>query len=175
MSQERLHALAVEFELSEEKVLDLIAERRMLKMAVRGSVAEEHLLGVLRSIGGVENCRRLADDRGPDIALSFRGKSLAVECKNSSRVVTAEGLAKIDLQRTRASKADPCSRYYERTEFELVAACTHAISEKWDFKFAPTRDLDEHKTCTGRLSNNVKLDHRWTSDASTALERAVSA
>jgi len=174
ISRERLHALAIEFELPEQKVLDLIAERRMLKMAVRGSVAEEHLLGVLRSVSGVENCRRLEADKGPDVALSFKGMPLTVECKNSSRVVSAEGYEKIDLQRTRAAKSDPCSRYYKASEFHLVAACTHAVSEKWDFKFAPTRELDEHKTCKGRLSNNVKLDHRWTRDASAALARVVT-
>lgn len=173
ISDARLHALAQEFALPEEKVLDLIAERRMLKMAVRGSVAEEHLLNTLHSVPGVQNCKRLVGEHGPDVALSYQGKRITLECKNSSRVRTAEGYEKIDLQRTRAAKSDPCSRYYKPTEFDLVAACIHAVTEKWQFKYAPTRDLDAHKTCKGRLSNNVKLDDRWTPDAATALQRAV--
>jgi hypothetical protein len=174
ISAEHLHALAKEFALPEKKVLDLISERRMLKMAVRGSVAEEHLVNALRGIPGVQECRRLEEDHGPDVALAFRGKNLTVECKNSSRVKTKEGLEKIDLQRTRASKADPCSRYYKPSEFNLVAACLHAVTEKWEFKYAVTSDLDSHGSCVGRLSNNVKLDGRWTADASVALEKAVS-
>ena len=173
ISTTRLHELAKEFALSEEKVLDLIAERRMLKMAVRGSVAEEHLIQQLASVPGVRNCHRLKDDRGPDVSLSFQGREITLECKNSSRILTAEGLEKIDLQRTRAAKSDPCSRYYKPSEFDLVAACIHAVTEKWEFKFAATHSLDHHRTCPGRLSKNVKLDSRWTRDASNALRRIV--
>jgi hypothetical protein len=173
ISAEHLHALAKEFALPENKVLDLIAERRMLKMAVRGSVAEEHLVNALREVPGVTGCRRLDDDRGPDVALSFRGKEITVECKNSSRKRTKERFEKIDLQRTRAAKADPCSRYYKATDFDVVAACIHAVTEKWEFKYASTRDLDPHKHCPGRMSNNVKLDQRWTANVSDVLLKAV--
>jgi restriction-modification system family protein len=171
---EHLHALAKEFSLSEKKVLDLISERRMLKMAVRGSVAEEHLVNALRAVPGVGDCHRLEDDHGPDVVLSFQGTRITLECKNSSRVRTKDGLEKIDLQRTRASKADPCSRYYKPSEFDLVAACIHAVTERWEFKYALSDDLDPHGTCAGRLSNNVKLDQRWTRDPSAALLRAVA-
>jgi len=174
ISAKHLHALAAEFALPEKKVLDLISERRMLKMAVRGSVAEEHLVNVLRVVPGVRDCHRLEDDHGPDVALSFHGANITVECKNSSRVRTKDRLEKIDLQRTRASKADPCSRYYKPSEFDLVAACIHAVTEKWEFKYALTGDLDPHGICAGRLSNNVKLDQRWTQDASAVLLRAVA-
>lgn len=174
ISASHLHALANEFALPEGKVLDLISERRMLKMAVRGSVAEEHLVNALRTVPGVEDCHRLEEDHGPDVALHFRGTRFTVECKNSSRVRTKDGFEKIDLQRTRASKADPCSRYYKPSEFDLVAACIHAVTEKWEFKYALTHDLDPHRTCAGRVSSNVKLDHRWTADAAAALQRAAS-
>ena len=174
ISAEHLHALAREFALPEARVLDLISERRMLKMAVRGSVAEEHLVNTLRVVPGVKDCRRLESDHGPDVALSFQGKDVTVECKNSSRMRTKEGLEKIDLQRTRASKADPCSRYYRPAEFDLVAACIHAVTEKWEFKYAPADELDPHRSCPGRLDNNVKLDNRWTQDAPAALLRAIT-
>jgi hypothetical protein len=174
VTPERLHALAAEFALSERKVLDLIAERRMLKMAVRGSVAEEHLLTTLRAVPGVKDCKRLTEDHGPDVSLSFQRRSISIECKNSSRVRTANGWEKIDLQRTRAAKSDPCSRYYKPEEFDLVAACIHAVTGRWEFKFARSRELDRHGSCEGRLSNNVKLDERWTADAHDALERVLA-
>jgi hypothetical protein len=172
---DRVHALAREFELPESKVLDLIAERRMLKMAVRGSVAEKHLIDVLRTVPGVKKCERLLGDRGPDVEVIYGSDRLTVECKNSSRVRTSDGYEKIDFQRTRAAKSDPCSRYYKPEEFDLVAACVHAVTEKWEFKFAPTQELDPHRACEGRLSSNVRLDQRWTIDAAIAMERAVEA
>jgi hypothetical protein len=174
ITPEHLHSLAKEFALPERKVLDLISERRMLKMAVRGSVAEEHLVNALQTVPGVQDCHRLEDDRGPDVALTFQGRRVTVECKNSSRVRTKEGYEKIDLQRTRASKSDPCSRYYKPSEFDLVAACIHAVTEKWEFKYASTKELDAHGTCVGRLSNNVKLDRRWTVDASAAISKSIA-
>ena len=173
-SAQRLHALAAEFQLSETKVLDLISERRMLKMAVRGSVAEEHLLSALRSVVGVASCTRLRDDGGPDVEVLFRGKRLTVECKNSSRQ-TSHGFGKIDLQRTRASKTDPCSRYYSPDEFHVVAACIHALTEKWEFRYAASTTLDSHRHCKGKLDNNVKLDQRWNEDPILALEQAARA
>lgn len=174
VDSKRLHALALEFNLPEEKVLDLIAQRRMLRMAVRGSVAEEHLLTELRAIPGVTRCERLDDDRGPDVKLRFGGRDLTIECKNSSRVRTAEGYEKIDLQRTRAAKSDPCSRYYRPSDFDIVAACIHAVTGKWEFKYAPSKVLQPHNTCEGRLSNNVKLDGQWSRDATTALQLAIA-
>jgi hypothetical protein len=171
----RLHALAQEFALSEAKVLDLIASTRMLKMAVRGSVAEAHLLTALERVPGVRDCRRLAGDVGPDVGLSFMGADITVECKNSSRVKTSEGFEKIDLQRTRSSKSDPCSRYYKPSDFDLVAACIHAVTERWEFKYAVTAELDGHRSCDGCLSNNVKLDGRWTDQAEAALRKVVGA
>jgi hypothetical protein len=52
----RLHALAHEFKLSESEVLDLIANARRLKMAVRGWVAEFHLVRALTTLPGVSQC-----------------------------------------------------------------------------------------------------------------------
>ena len=169
---ERLHALAEEFEMTETQVLDMIARARMLKMAVRGWVAEEHLLRQLTKVPGVTDCHP-AGERA-DIELRYRGsKPLRVECKNVLRNTTADGLVRIDLQRTRASKGDPCSRYYSPRDFEMVAGCLHAVTERWEFKYAPSTRLDPHLRCPGKLSNNVRIDERWTSEASRALREIV--
>ena len=58
-SRDHLHALAAEFELGHDEILDLISEAPRLKMAVRGWVAEEHLYRQLVQVPGVSNCRRL--------------------------------------------------------------------------------------------------------------------
>ena len=171
----RLHALATEFDLPVDRVLDLIAERRMLKVAVRGSVAEEHLLNSLRHVPGVSKCQRITAENGSDVELLFRGRRVVVECKNSSRNRTAAGLMKIDFQRTRAAKGDPCSRYYSPKDFDLVAACVHACTEKWDFWYAPTSTLTGRDDCPGKLDNNVKIDPAlWTQNALAALDYVVA-
>ncbi|MGQ0506118.1 MAG: hypothetical protein ACT4TC_12460 [Myxococcaceae bacterium] len=170
----RLHALAQEFEMTEGEVLDLIASARRLKMAVRGWVAEEHLVRRLTSVPGVTECLRIDEEGGPDVNLTFEGSRLTVECKNVLRQTTAEGLVRVDFQRTRASKGDPCSRYYGSAEFDVLAACLHAVTERWEFKYVLPRSLDPHRKCPSKLSNNVKVDGRWTDQVVKVLRSAAS-
>jgi hypothetical protein len=170
---QRLHALAEELELRESEVLDLIANARRLKMAVRGWVAEEHLVRRLTRVPGVSECARNDAEGQPDLTLRFEGSPLTVECKNVLRKPTAEGLARIDFQRTRTSKSDPCSRYYSARDFDVVAACLHAVTLKWEFQYIPSNRLDAHRSCRGKLSNNVKLDDRWSAQAERVLRAAA--
>jgi len=168
-----VHMLTREFELSEREVLDLIENAHRLKVAVRGSVAEEHLLRQLKQIPGIGSCSRLPGD-GPDLKVWLPGgKELTIECKNVLRKTDREGLARLDFQRTRAAKSDPCSRYYSPKDFDVVAACLHAITERWEFQFAPTFRLDPHAKCPGKLSSNVHIDERWSTDPLRVL-RAVA-
>lgn len=171
----RLHELAEEFELEEGEVLDLIAQTRRLKMAVRGWVAEEHLLRHLSALEGVSECTRLDQDGSADIKLRFEGgRPITVECKNVLRNQTKDGLARVDFQRTRASLGEPCSRYYATSDFDVVAACLHAISERWEFRFVLPSQLDQHPRCPGKIGNNLRVDDRWKEEASQVL-RAASA
>jgi hypothetical protein len=172
-STPHLHQLAEEFELSEAEVLDLIASARRLKMAVRGWVAEEHLVRQLKQVKGVDECERLDEEGRPDVSLTFRSIPLLIECKNVLRHRSASGLARMDFQRTRASKGDPCSRYYAADDFDVLAACLHAVEEKWTYRFAIPASLEAHSKCPGKLSNNVRIDDRWRADAAIVLADAA--
>lgn len=117
------------------------------------------------------------NESGPDVVLRFEDSDIIrIECKNVLRKTTKDGQARVDLQRTRASKKDACSRYYRTNEFDLIAACLHAVTERWDFKYAIPRELDPHPRCPGRISNNVRVSgDRWTNDAARALRAAAEA
>lgn len=172
----RLHQLALELALDEKEVLDLIAGARRLKMAVRGWVAEEHLVRSLRTVHGVEGCERLDGEGGPDVRLTFEGsRPLFVECKNVLRDKAADGSARVDFQRTRAAKGDPCSRYYAAEDFDVLAACLHAVTERWEFRFARTSWLELHRKCAGKLASNVRVDARWTRPVEEVLREAARA
>lgn len=173
VNSQYVHALSAELELTPDEVLNLIAETKRLKMAVRGWVAEEHLVRQLRQLEGVTECNPVREEGGPDIALRFEGSDpLTVECKNVLRATKA-GLARVDFQRTRTSKADPCSRYYSPQDFDIVAACLHALTQKWEYSFASTRVLASHNKCPGKLSNNVVVDERWNREIRGILGRAA--
>jgi hypothetical protein len=159
-----LHPLANEFGLDERGILGVIAGARRLKMAVRGWVAEEHLRDQLAKLKGVQ-CERLDIEGGPDVHVRFEGgRPLTVECKNVLRKADAKGQPRVDFQRTRASKTDPCSRYYAPDDFDVVAACLHAVTEKWEFRYVVPGNLSPHKNCAGKLGSNVSVGSDWSDD-----------
>jgi hypothetical protein len=142
-------------------------------MAVRGWVAEEHLVRRLRQVDGVTDCERLDKEGSPDIQLRFEGSNLLyVECKNVLRK-TKGGLPHVDFQRTRVSKDDPCTRYYSSEDFDVLAACLHALSQQWEYSFALTRRLEPHKKCLGKLSNNVLVGADWSREIRGILGQAA--
>ena len=171
-----VHQLAHEFDMSEAAILDLISDARRLKMAVRGWVAEQHLVEQLRQVEGITDCERIDTENSPDIQLRFEDSDLLfVECKNVLRTPTKNGSARVDFQRTRASKTDPCSRYYASDDFDVLAACLHARTERWEYAFALTRELEPHQKCVGKLSSNVVVDARWRADIRGILGAASRA
>ena len=118
----------------------------------------------LKTVPGVSDCVRLEGDGKPDISLRWKGgKPILVECKNVLRTTYADGVPKLDFQRTRAAKSDPCSRYYMPDDFQVVAACLHPVTEAWTFSFALTRELPPHATCNGRINNNIRVDDKYFS------------
>lgn len=83
----------------------------------------------------------------------------------------------MDFQRTRASKNDPCSRFYSASDFDVLAACMNAVSPAghWSYRFIPTSALPPHAKCPAKLSNLLKVDARWHDDARAVLAAACSA
>lgn len=172
-----LHPLLREFHLGANEVLELISGARRLKMAVRGWVAEEHLRETLSKVPGITRCDRLDVEGGPDLQVSYHdGPLLTVECKNVLRELNkTRQLPRIDFQRTRASKNDPCSRYYSPLDFDIVAGCLHAVTEAWEFRYALPSTLDTHPRCEGKLANNVLVDERWLVKPEDAFNLAMAA
>jgi hypothetical protein len=170
-----VHELSRELELTEIEVLDLITSARRLKMAVRGWVAEEHLFRMLRKVKGVTDCARLDIEGGADISLRYEGSNpLLVECKNVLYKTHKDGLPRLDFKRTRSSQNDPCSRYYGPHDFDVVAACKHAVTQRWEYAFSLTTSMDKLAKCPGKLSDKVVIDEKWSTDIRGILGQAVS-
>lgn len=176
LSEVAAHPLAKELALSPDEVLDVIAGARRLKMAVRGWVAERHLKDVLAATPGVTYCEPIDKEGAADLQIRVDGGPLlTVECKNVLREKDAKGLPRLDFQRTRTSKSDPCSRYYASNDFHVVAACLHAVTEKWEFRYILPGTLPAHSKCVGKLANNLRVDQNWQSDPIPVFKAAASA
>lgn len=169
------HPLVKQFALSSDEILDLISGARRLKMAVRGWVAEEHLRSQLAATPDVV-AERLDGEGAPDLRVTWRGgPPLFIECKNVGRTPDKHGHARIDFQRTRAAKGDPCSRYYRPDDFDIVAGCLHGVTETWDFRYVLPEALAPHKICEGRLASNVRVDDDWIGEPCEIFDRAYAA
>ncbi|MDN2583889.1 hypothetical protein [Aquibium sp. ELW1220] len=166
------HAVLEEFGIAPEALFDLIEGASRLKMAVRGWVAEQHLFDALRRLDGVSDCTRLEADGKPDLSIRWKGGApILIECKNTLRTRYADGRPKVDFQKTRASKGNPCSRYYRSDDFSVLAACLHSVTENWEFRYALTADLEPHKTCSGRIANMIGVaEPKFSADAGSVFE-----
>lgn len=171
---ESTHPLEKQFGLTAPKILDLIADRRMLTTAVKGGVAEAHLQSQLTENPHVASVTRRTDDRGADFDVKFMsGLTCVVECKNVSPTVLADGTIQVETQRTRNSKDDPTGRLYRFDAFDVVAACLFSVTGRWEFKFAKTAWLTEHGKYPKFLATKQAVDGRWK-DRLEVLESAGS-
>lgn len=169
------HRLLEDLGVGPATLLDIIQRAPRLQMAVRGWVAQHHLETYLDDLPYVARVDSSQEVAGPDLMVqlrpdAFTRREIRIECKNVLRKPGPGGLPKVDFQRTRASKADPCSRYYAAEEFEVVAACLHPLSQSWEFRFKATSAMAKHRKCEGKLDNNLIVDQSWSSDLVPALE-----
>ncbi len=170
------HPLEQQLGLSAQEILEVIRGRGRLLTAVLGGVAEQHLERYLATVPEV-SFERIDKDGQPDFKVRYRSRTriVRIECKNVRARLAAGHRPWVDFQKTRAAKGDPCSRYYAPTQFEVLAACLHPVTERWEFKFRETAGLAPHKKCAGKLATNVYVeDPTWTPDLPSMLDRLTA-
>lgn len=168
---QRRHVLEEQFALSSEQILDIIGGRNRLSVAVRGGVAEYHLERQLTGAPGIASVQRLDVDAMHDFDVTLDdGTFLRVECKNASPKISGSGAFKVEVQKTRASKGDPASRFYAADGFDVVAACLFSPTGRWEFRFGRTADMARHKDFPDRLAPIQTITDEWT-DTLPALTR----
>lgn len=166
------HELEQDFELSAAELLDIIRGRNRLAVAMRGGVAEHHLGLALAKDRLVADVVEGTSDGPPDFIVTMAdGAVVRVECKNASPNTYADGTAKVEVQKTRASKNDPASRFYSREAFDVVAACLYGPNRRWEFVYCRSTALDEHTEHDGRIAPLQRIDDRWSRSLDEALRR----
>ncbi|QII09236.1 hypothetical protein BH93_27050 (plasmid) [Rhodococcoides fascians A25f] len=171
---EGLHALESEFDLTSAEILHIIATRNRLQVAVRGGVAEHHLQRALEQDLQIDRVDRLDQDAQHDFDVTMTtGSSWRVECKNASPTTYANGDMKVEVQKTRASRNDPASRYYRVDQFDVVAACVYSPTGRWEFLFHATDTLPRHPNFVDRLAPMQRVNGNWSSNLSEAVSAAT--
>lgn len=160
-----VHVLEEQFALSSRQIMEIIANRNRLSVAVRGGVAEHHLEIALKEDPIVADVRPLDVDAKHDFDVVLNtGQILKIECKNASPNQFANGDFKVEVQKTRASQGDPASRFYRVDAFDVVAACMYSPTGRWDFRFAMTSKLERHQRFTDRLAAIQRITPKWAED-----------
>jgi hypothetical protein len=166
-----VHRLEREFALPAAEILEIVAERRRLGVALRGGVAEHHLARHLRTLGGVAEVVPIDEDGRHDFDVHLTGGRgvIRLECKNCSPAPFADGTAKVEVQKTRASKDDPASRYYRVGQFDVVAACLYPATGYWHFRFKHAAELDRREDYPDRIAPIQRVDDTWVDDLADFL------
>lgn len=173
--QQVKHELEQELGYGAREILDLIGGRFRLRAAARGAAAESHLQAQIRALRGITRVSGIDEDARPDLEVVYRDRGpLYIECKNVLRRPTASGAPRVDFQKTRASKGDPCSRYYRPEQFHILAACLHPVTGRWEYRFRETRTMDPHPSCPGHLSHRVVVEGSlWATSLDDILEQEM--
>lgn len=166
------HDLEEEFELSSHEILEIIANRTRLSVAVRGGVAEHHLQRYLSLEPSLAWNEPLDRDGEPDFLVATEdGRQFLIECKNVSPHRYADGAPKVEVQKTRSQKGDPAGRFYRPDQFDLVAACLYAVTDRWEFRFKATARMDRHPSHPDRLAVLHRVDATWSATIPEALDQ----
>jgi hypothetical protein len=165
-----VHELEVEFELTSAEILELIAQRARLAVAVRGGVAEHHLARHLERDRHVATAQPIDRDGEPDFDVALTdGRRVLVECKNVSPNTYADGTPKVEVQKTRSQRDDPAGRFYRPEQFDVVAACVYAVTGTWEFRFKATTRMARHESHHDRLAVMHRVDDTWSASLPDAL------
>lgn len=168
--KQSIHELELAFGLSSTDLLDIIGRKSRLGMAMRGGVAEHHLGLALDQDPTVESAEEGHQEGPPDFFVTLVDRrEVTVECKNASPRLYADGTAKVEVQKTRASKGDPTSRFYTPEAFDVVAACMYGPTGAWAFKYRRSDALVEHDQHDGRIAPLQRITETWADSLAEAL------
>lgn len=158
------HELEIRYGLSAEELLDALNKRFRARVALEGAVAEVHLEKKLKSLFEKKTLNQYKHydlDGFPDFEIRLPSLSdpLKIECKNvrdSEEAYKQAGKIvayKVETQKTRASKGDKSSRFYDFHHFDILAVCLGKKTNDWqNFLFCRAVDLKRNKTFPNKLA-----------------------
>ena len=164
------HPLEITYGLTSRELLDAIDRRFRLKVALEGAVAEVHFERKLR-IASNEGWLAAYKNHDMDGMHDFTVVTLSnVAIRVEVKTIRNGPKPKVELQKTRAAKGDPSSRYYNRDHFDVLAVCIGRYTSDWSqFRYAMVRELPTHSDYQNKLKvihnipNGIGSIPRWFS------------
>jgi hypothetical protein len=171
------HPLCERYGLDAAELLDAIDRRFRLRVAVEGAVAEAHVEQHIRLLlgRGVDRYEVHDEDGKHDFSVWVSGgrSPVRIECKNvrySHEAFRSGGeivAYKVETQKTRAAKGDPTSRFYDVSQFDVLAVCLGKKTGDWqDMVFVRTLNLATQKALPKKLATIQRVPLPSTKDIS---------
>ena len=140
------HPLEEKWNTTAWDILSAIERGFRAQVDVKGKLAEWFLFQRLQEMqleGALETVIWQDKDGKPDFVVPYSGRELKIECKNvrSPNQTKRPQEARVELQKTRNSKAGEPTRGYKPEEFDVLAACLFNFTGKWEYLFVATRRL----------------------------------
>jgi hypothetical protein len=161
----RKHPLEEEYGLTKEEILDAINRRFRAKITLEGAVAEVHLGKQIKALcdkGIISKYEEHDQDGYPDYSIWLPQRpelKFRIECKNvrdADEPYRKSGQIyayKVETQKTRTSKSDRSSRFYDYIQFEILAVCLGKKTHNWaQFLFIKSRDLSPHPSYRKKMA-----------------------
>jgi len=157
------HPLEQQYGLTAHELLEALQRRFRARVTLEGAVAEVHMERKIKALVGtaIERYELYDEDGKPDFGIWLPGKQqlLMAECKNVRDADEAyrtggEIVAyKVETQKTRASRSDPTSHFYDIDQFAMLGVCLGKKTGNWaDFVFADVLGLARHSDHPDKLA-----------------------
>ena len=177
------HPLEKKLNASADDILTAIERGFRAQVDVKGKLAELFMsrkFDALREAGQID-CYVWQDiDGKPDFIVTYRGRELAVECKNIRNETYKKPPAyKVELQKTRNSMDGTPTRGYKVDEFDVLGVSLFNQTGEWGYLFVPTKRLarrprlEDFLVVMQRVPMETEMP--WTTDPLEAFEDAISA
>lgn len=175
------HDLEGEFQATAWDILSAIRHGFRAQVDVKGKLAEYFLIPYLERLqkdGVIRDLAWVDKDKTPDFSFVANGMTLLAECKNIlSDKPYKDGCYKIELEKSRNSKDGGPSRGYRSDEYHILIACLFNHTNKWEYLFVATRDLEAQDVHTEYLKVRQRVPTRasgvWKQDLVDVLNSLV--
>lgn len=176
-----VHPVCAKLNASMSDILDAIGRGFRAQIDVKGKLAELYMsrrLEALKKKGAIADVVWRDADGEPDFLVTYRGKSITVECKNvRNEVYVRPASFKVELQRTRNSLDGTPTRGYRADEFDVLGVSLFNQTARWEYLYIATRHLERRQALPDLLVVMQRVpmtpSGKWATDPLRAFDDAI--
>ena len=153
-------------------IMDAILKGFRAQIDVKGKFSEFYAYRYIKHLEAehiIEEVEWRDTDGRPDFEFLYNGKKYLMECKNlRNKIYKRPPSYMVEIQRTRDSKQGLETRRYRVDHFDILAVCLFNQTQKWDYVFIRSKDLErwqEHPEYLEKMQRvPMTIEGLWKKD-----------